>query len=106
MEKQNGVEIFKNGEQPPIPEGLKTDFEVISRFGFKIVNFEGRLVWKAATEEDYRSSEAKRLNIAPTDVEPKDYDCNQIGPRQCSGTCQGTHPKLWCSLVYNPEEKY
>jgi hypothetical protein len=119
-ENQNGVLVFRHGGRPPLPEGLKADFEVFSRFGFKVVavkikkcgsNEVGeKRMWMAASEADYRKSEAQRLNIKPEDVPVgteqnaiEGFYCAQTGPMQCNGGyCQSGS----CSLLYNSAQHY
>jgi hypothetical protein len=106
-ENQNGVLVFKK-LLPPYPKGLKTNFKVVSPFGFKIIELEGEEVWAAGTEEDYRKAEAKRLKIKPEEVKiPKEKatfrGCIQTGPTSCSGSC--AYPGF-CRRIYNPAGKY
>ena len=103
MIEENGLQIFEPGESPPPTRGLNDDIEVVSKFGFKVVEFDGKQMWQAAAEEDFRNSEAKRLDIKPEQVETRAI-CYQTGPKRCAGRCINIH--LSCVLVYNPMGAY
>ena len=107
MRERNSIQIIDEGEKlPDLPKGLKTDIEAISLFGFKIVEFEGKAMWQAGSEQDYRESEAKRLEISPDDV-VIDTLCHQTGPTSCSGGCNPmVSPPRTCRLLYNPTGHY
>ncbi len=100
MKEENGIQIFEKGDKlPDLPKGLRTDFEIVSIFGFKIVEIEDKIMWQACTEEDYREAESKRLNIPPEKVElSRVRGCRQIAPRKCQGDCWNG----FCVLAYNP----
>lgn len=107
MKEQNGIQIYDQGEKPSIPEGLETNFEVISLFGFKVVEVNGKKMWQTASEEDYRNCEAQRLGIAAADVrvDPRRCQggsCCQTGPMTCSGSCSGGWPVMECCLAVHP----
>jgi len=106
MKEENGIQIFDEDDTlPELPEDLRlrTDFEAVSSFGFKIVEIEGEIMWQAGTEEDYREAESKRLNIPPEEVELSGIrSCYQLGPRTCRGTCM----MGFCRLMYLPSRKY
>ena len=107
MEIVNGIHVYENGETPDLPKGLSSDFNVISPFGFKIIEIDGEKVWAAGTEAEYRESVGKRMGIAPEDVDlggrgkddPKTY-CHNTGPYSCSGSCN--EAGNFCKLNYNP----
>jgi hypothetical protein len=89
MKFENGIITYKPHEIPQFlrfiedAPGLKP-----SRFGCKIAVHEGRLRWEAATEDDYRESESKRLGIKKADVtEPAD-SCALAGHALCIGGCE------------------
>ena len=101
MEIQNGIEVYNlNYEQPPIPHGLSNDFQVLSPYGFKVIEFEGKPMWAVSTEEDYIADEAQRLGIPPSEVAAKDRPCACINVATCVGQCPSG---LQCVVVnYNP----
>lgn len=102
MKSENGIQLFAKGDQlPPLPAGLTGDVPVTSRFGFKICEYDGKACWEAATEENFRESEAQRLAIESTAVTIP-LRCQQTGPQDCVGVC---HLEV-CSLAYNPEGRY
>lgn len=106
MREQNGVQIFENDEEVPTPNGLRKDFALYSRFGFKIVEVNRRPMWAAATEEDYRNTVAQLLGIKPDEVrvDKDDKDegigCANVSPTRCRGGCGGA--PLRCTLVFSP----
>lgn len=103
MIEMNGCKVFEeNDELPELSDGLSDKVRVMSRYGFKINDQKGPPTWEAATEADYRDSEAKRLGIAPEDVKSAS-SCFQVGPRLCSGSCAGAGH---CRLVYSPVQRY
>ena len=98
------IQVFSKGDKlPPLPSGLediKTQ-HLISRYGYKIVDLDGTLFWEAATEDDFRASEAERLGISRDEVELR-TSCYQTGPRSCSGFCDSG----FCNLVFNAPGNY
>jgi len=104
MENINGILVFNKGDElPELPEGLRTDFKIVSLFGFKIVEIDGEKLWQAGTEEDYLESESKRLDLPLEEVKKrKRVSCYNTAPMQCAGMC-GTG---WCKLAYNPVASY
>lgn len=106
MKKQNGIVVFeKNDRMPKLPASLAGKIPVISQFGFKVVRLKAKYYWKAATEEDFRASESKRLGIAKNRV-PLCGGCANTGPQACTiGGCE--YPcRGFCTLKYNPRKKY
>lgn len=100
------IHQYKQGDVPPAPPGDLQSFTGPSlrvRFGFKAVEDEGKWFWEPATENDFRKSEAERLNIREEDVHVED-SCHSTGPQSCSGFC-GMSGGI-CSLVYNPSGHY
>jgi hypothetical protein len=98
MKEMNGFQLFEQDEQrPELPAGLTADLSVVSRFGFKIGQLDGKPVWEAATEEDYRNAEARRLSVNPEDVQIA-LECVQTGPFSCAGNCYDG----FCKLIYSP----
>ncbi|MFC2140935.1 hypothetical protein ACFLQP_01380 [Acidobacteriota bacterium] len=108
MKDMNGIQVFDDGETPEIPEGLSTNFEVLSPFGFKIVEHEGKKMWKVGTEEDYREAEAKRLGKSPEEITiDATASCHSSGPKSCGGNCYNwPKPGTRCTLCYNPTGQY
>jgi hypothetical protein len=101
MKMMNGLQVFEQGDQlPELPAGLTADLPVVSRFGFKIVQLDGKPVWEAATEEDFRNSEAQRLGIKPEDV-VLTLSCYNTGPTSCGGGCDTS---ATCTAVYHPSD--
>lgn len=97
MKTMNGLQVFEANDQlPALPAGLSDQLPVVSRFGFKIGQVDGRPAWEAATEEDYRNAEAQRLDVKPEDVT---LSCYNTGPRSCGGSCITSAS---CRLVYDP----
>ena len=96
MREENGIQMFEEGELPAFPEGLDTDFNVLSRFGFKVVEDDGQSIWEAATEADFRRVVGQLLGILPSEVEIEEDKGN--GTRSCrskgvgcnNGDCSGT----------------
>ena len=83
--EQNGIHVFAKGEKlPPLPPGLSADVPVRSQFGFKIIKEGGKYYWEAATEADYRASEAQRLGIPPDKV-VINRNCYMPNPQSCTG---------------------
>lgn len=100
MEIQNGIEVYDlNYERPPIPHGLSTDFQVLSPYGFKIIDFGGKPMWAVSTEEDYIQVEAQCLGIPTRNVSAKDRTCACINVAECIGQCSSGHS---CKLFYDP----
>ena len=111
MKEENGVKIYEDGEKPELPAGFNADFQVISRFGFKIVTIKGRSMWMAATENDYRKSEARRLGISEADVPSRSEQidenvCHQTGPMSCSGFCRQGFCRLYESTTFPGHPHY
>src|SRR5450830_1406126 len=84
MKTTNGIHVYEPGEQPELPPGLPSTTDVESSFGFKIVKDGQGLKWAAASEQDFRSSEAERLGLRPDQME--------IAMAQCA--CWFTAPKV------------
>lgn len=101
MKTKSGIHVYEPGEQPELPPGLPSTTDVESSFGFKIVKDGQGLKWAAASEQDFRSSEAERLGLRPDQIEIT-MVCTQQGPTQCYGNCNGS----MCVLVYNPKNAY
>jgi peroxiredoxin len=110
---QNGILVFETGIPQKKDDEPDASFQVISRFGFKVVTTETasgkkKNLWMAATEDDYRQSEAKRLGIKPEEAKLSCFDivggCYQTGPLSFSPFCppgQGG-----CKVVYNPRTRH
>ena len=80
------VEILDK-ENHMLPKGLTYESAVHFLYGFKISkNTSGDPIWIPASEEDYRRSESKRLNIAP-DAVPLPFECRMYSPGSCSAGC-------------------
>jgi len=98
MKIQNGIHVYEaNDILPPLPEGLLDDIPVISKFGFKIINMDGRFYFKAATKEDFIKSETQRLGITPEEVTINE-SCYSKG-RSCSLGCPNP---LFCNPMNAP----
>lgn len=69
MRNQNGVHVYEPGEDPHFPVPLKSMQG--SKYGFKLTGAGAAAKWIPATEEDFRSSESRRLGIAPADVDER-----------------------------------
>lgn len=97
----NGVQMFEDGEDHQIPKGIINVMSGTSLYGYRVVESPMGLMWVDATEEDYRRSEAKRLNIAPSAVVLPAYgDCGGTYPN-CQGGCYaGSAPN--CYAAKNP----
>ena len=99
MRLENGIHVYGPDEEVPVPDGLDPDVEVVSEYGFKVVEIAGRKMWKAGTEEDYRATESIRLNIQRHEVDrSRSRDCWSPSPTQCYGHCLGG----FCQWVYDP----
>lgn len=98
------VETYRDANDLPPPPGdleFFTTRDVVSPFGYKAVEIDGSWFWMPGTEDDYRKSEAERLEIAPSDVEVR-FSCYQTGPKSCGGICQSG----FCRLMFNPAGAY
>lgn len=96
LKTMDGWQVFEaNDKLPALPAGLADQLSAASRFGFKVSQVDGKPVWEAVTEQDYRNAQARRLGVKPEDVTP---DCDSAGPRSCEGSC--TTPAS-CRLVYD-----
>jgi len=114
--EQNGVRVYRKGKRPDFPEELTKSPKIVSRFGFKIVTVKGQdgkeaLAWMAASEQDFRSAEAKRLGIKEEAVRVKtqeeflDGGCTNDGPVSC--TIEGCIGPQYCGLVWvDPDHSY
>jgi hypothetical protein len=94
VRKINDIHTFTKDEldemRAYLPEGL--DFPIFKRlyapFGFKAVMRGKDNMWGLATEQDYRSAEAKKLGIAPEMVQINRDCASEIFP--CGGlSCPG-----------------
>ena len=100
----NGILIYEDSEKPPVPEGLSSESELKTKFGFIVGKGINGIEWQAATELDFRVSESKRLGIAVSDVEPLGA-CDQTGPTTCTsqnGYCWASK----CTLLYDPDRQH
>ena len=87
MKEQNGIKLFeKTDTLPELPEGLTYDIPIISTFGFKIVEVDGKPFWQAATEDDFRAAESKRLGKAIPSTQPM-LACPGTQPGSCGYSC-------------------
>lgn len=85
-----------------LPEGLTFNSPIHYLYGFKIfTNPDGKPVWIPASEEDYRRSESKRLNV-PSDAVPMPFECRAYAPGLCSNGCFNG----FCTNYYDSEKKY
>ncbi|EKU96265.1 hypothetical protein Lepto7375DRAFT_0253 [Leptolyngbya sp. PCC 7375] len=71
---------------PDFP-GLPTEIPARSRFGWKVITDDKQYFWEAATESDYRKSEAGRLGINASEVDIDTF-CRMDG-LICAGVCAG-----------------
>lgn len=106
MKVQNGIHVYDQYEKPPIPEGLRTDFEVYSPYDFKIIEIDGRKMWVVATKEEYRDNMAQLHGISPDDVD-LDRSCGGLNPQTCYYTSCGSdiNPGT-CQFTLNPAGNY
>jgi hypothetical protein len=87
MKEKNIIRIIEDGGYvPELPDGLEHITNVISPFGFKIVNIDNKYFWEVLSEDEYRDSEARRLGILKSDVDIH-LTCQSHGSSSCSGTC-------------------
>jgi hypothetical protein len=104
MKEVNGLHVYFKGEQPPTPEGAPALPQVVSLFGFKLVELDGESIWMAASRQDYIDSESRRLggkrdeaeNMA-THKESAVDSCRSLG-FGCIGKCT----RWSCTYVYSP----
>lgn len=95
MKTINGWEVFEENDQlPSLPASLIYQLSAASRFGLKIRQVDGKPVWEAVTEQDYRNSEAQRLGVKPEDIA---LSCNNTEPCLCVNSCITSAS---CRLVY------
>lgn len=81
----NGVEVYKKGESPKFSEEVPTFSDtMISKYGWKIVDFHKRKCWEAMDELEYREMVGKLLKIDPSEV-----DITRLGCRNAGGSCFG-----------------
>lgn len=103
----NGIQVFTKGMLPPVPASM-TDATVISLYGFRLVTLGDKQVWAAATLEDYRDSEARRLGIPAAAVAPRTYvageNCYSTIPPRCYLSCPVGAG--FCTSVYNPDTQH
>jgi hypothetical protein len=113
---QNGVYVYSKGSRPDLPDYAPPfNFQVLSQFGFKLVNVAlssgaaPQWYWAAASESDYRASEGQRLGIDPAQVTvgasfPEVQGCYAVGPNDCVLGCDGTI--YFCNSIYNSAQNY
>ncbi|MBG6178686.1 hypothetical protein IWQ55_006518 [Labrenzia sp. EL_208] len=87
------VILIGEGEEAPAPPGDLKHFkskDTLSKFGYKAEEIDNTWFWIAGTEEYFRSSEAKRLNIDPAEVDlangcfsPGTSNCIPCGHKRC-----------------------
>lgn len=100
MINENGVLVLEEGDEyPDLPRDLSTDVRVVSKFGFKVVEVDGESYWGAATEEELRAAEARRLGVRAEEVELHPW-CYSTGPTSCAGNCP--KPVHRCVRLYDP----
>lgn len=84
---KKGPKIILPDGWPPLPKN------VVSIFGFKLIELEGKKMWQAATELDFRESlsrkgiTGRKLNAA-VKLKYIRGGCSLSGG-QCSGNCPG-----------------
>jgi len=104
MKNVNGLLIFENDENLPTIKGVEIPKSTEkSKFGFKIKASEGKLIWEAADEVDYREAEAIRLGIKKDDIKIDDQMCHADSPYSCTGPC---YYGGFCKPVYRLETLY
>lgn len=67
MKIENGVNRYDPGEVPKFPVPLETMEG--SKYGWKLAGAGKDAKWMPASEDDFRSSESRRLGIEPSDVD-------------------------------------
>jgi hypothetical protein len=72
---------------PPFPKG-----EVIFPYGMKIVEIDGKQIWQAASEQDYRTSVSEVKGIKPEDVDIQDKICVVVLPKNGDPFCRQNKP--------------
>lgn len=96
MKLQNGFEVYEPDEQPQLEDELSTiEFSLSpSPYGFKVIEVNGKKSWAAATKEDMREAESRRLGKTESliSLEP---GCFSVSPFQCGGVCGDGHPCRW-----------
>lgn len=96
MRTQRGVTIYGPDEQPQLPDGMPgIPDHIMSRFGWKIVEHEGKRYWAAGSREDYQQAMAQYHGMNPMQTAYKDPECYLVGMvgfclnmGDCPGLCQ------------------
>lgn len=87
MREQNGILIFDSSDEKPTNLQVSARSQILSKYGFIVDTVDGKTVWVAATETDYRDSEARRLGIRPEDVNITAHRCRMDELGACWGDC-------------------
>lgn len=80
---EKGEKVFFETEMPPIPEYM------YSKFGWKIIEIDGKNYWAPMEEEEYIHIVAKYLGISPSEVDLNLVHCGTMGDNGCFGDCTG-----------------
>jgi hypothetical protein len=108
MKIQNGIHLFDSNDVPPKVDATFEGEQTPSRFGYLTVQSGDELIWRLATENDFRKSEATRLQIKPQEVIINFNDpqpCVMDRPNVCSNSfCGSGHG--FCTLTFNPNTNH
>ena len=99
MKDINGITVYERGEQIPEVDAILEFHQKESKFGYILKENNGKLSWKTATEDDYRTAESIKLGIKKESVNIS-ISCYNTGPMHCSAFCAGPG---FCSLHYYPQ---
>lgn len=76
---------------PPFPKG-----EVIFPYGIKVVERDGKQIWQAASEQDYRTSVSEVKGIKPEDVDILAKLCTVVNNQNGNPVCQNNNCPNGC----------
>ncbi len=102
MKNVNGITVYERGEEIPEVDAILEFHQKESKFGYILIENDGKLSWKAATEDDYRTAESIKLGIKKETVKIS-ISCYNTDPTHCSPFCAGPG---FCSLHYYPQGRH
>ena len=116
MIEKGDFQVFEKGETVPSPPDIESNFQIISKFGLKIVTIDGKKMWQAGTEEDYIEAEQKRTGRTRSEIvehlksaHAAENTCRMFGPNihVCVANCfDPGYPQICRLYIYNPGRYY